>query len=683
VPQDARYRETCTTFHRCLSNESKPALPFPVVAPAAVASLAYLNARWSVNNDWRILSALARARIRQARLERKGRLNVFYSLEEFALSRRTADLPFLVFEGKTWSFREAYDMVLRFASWLHNNHGVKPREIVALDFVNCPQFVFLWLALWSLGAIPAFINYNLTGSPLIHSIRVSTARILIIDPDVQHVLTPEVEAELTSSTFLTDNPTTTPLKIIPFTATLQSSLPYHPPFRAPDSARSTIRPRDPAILVSTSGTTGLPKPAIVSWNKILVAARYCTLWVGLRPASHRNAPDRWYCCMPLYHSSASVLGFCGCLINGTTFVLGRRFSASGFWGEVRRGRATVVQYVGEMCRYLVTAPPERDPRDPGRDLDKQHNVRMAFGNGLRPDVWERFQARFGIETIAELYAATEGTSGAWNLSSNSFAAGAVGRNGVLAGLMIGREVCVVKVDYSTEMPYRDPETGLCVQMPRGEPGEVLYKLDERDVQEKFQGYYNSPGATSSKIIRDVLTKGDAYFRTGDILRWDSEGRWWFVDRIGDTFRWKSENVSTAEVAEILGRHPRVLEANVYGVEVPGYEGRAGCAAVMFDENYFAVGKEAEKEETMESLATFLKNSLPSYAVPVFLRVVKDMERTGNLKQTKQVLRQEGADWEKVVQGTGEELWWLPRSSTSFVRFGKEDWDRMKAGKAKL
>lgn len=597
-----------------------------------------------------------------------------------------------------------------------------------MDFMNCPQFVFLWLALWSLGAVPAFINYNLTGSPLVHSIRVSTARLLIVDPEIRSVLTPEVEAEITSPTFLSSTTnssssrpaSTSQLKIVHFTPTIQSSLPYQPAYRAPDSARCNTRPRDPAILIFTSGTTGLPKAAISSWNKLHVGCGYVASWIGLRPATSKT-PDRFYCCMPLYHSSGSLLGFTNCLMNGTTFVLGHRFSSSRFWKEICDSDATVLQYVGETCRYLLSAPPEPDPDNPTQNLDQKHKIRIAFGNGLRPDVWDRFKTRFGIATIAEFYAATEGTSGAWNYSSNSFAAGAVGRNGMIGGLIAGKQVRIVQLDYESEMPVRDSATGLCIALPRGEAGELLYALDPRDIEEKFQGYFGNESASRKKVIRDVAQKGDAWFRTGDILRWDAEGRWWFVDRIGDTYRWKSENVSTAEVGDVIGRFPGaaggvvVEEVNVYGVQIPGLEmeGRAGCAAIVFSKTNHNhnhnhaqktdLGKE-EKEALMADLATYLTHSLPRYSVPLFIRLVAHMARTGNMKQQKHVLRAEGVDLAVVEAQHGEEVWWLRRNRNHFdrsgngdgdadgvgqgeelryVRFTSRDWDALRAGRVRL
>jgi acyl-CoA synthetase (AMP-forming)/AMP-acid ligase II len=366
--------------------------------------------------------------------------------------------------------------------------------------------------------------------------------------------------------------------------------------------------------------------------------------------------------MPLYHTSGSVLGFCGCLASGATLSLGRKFATKSFWTEVHSTNATAIQYVGETCRYLLSAPPS--------PLDKDHSVRLAFGNGLRPDIWNRFKERFGIEAIAEFYSATEGASGTWNYSKNDFSRGAVGRVGSFGHFMTNSGTAIVDMDFETELPYRDPSTGLCKRVVEGYPGELLYKLDPEDVSIRFQGYYKNPDSTESKILRNVLKKGDAYFRTGDIMSFDSEGRTYFNDRIGDTFRWKSENVSTSEVSECLGLHPKVKEANVYGVEIPHHDGRAGCVAVVLDGNV--------DEGLMRDLAVHT-GRLPGFARPAFIRVVKgEMIVNGTNKQLKHIVRKEGVDPGRVGE---DELWWL--KGGNYVRFEMKDWDALNRGMVKL
>lgn len=373
--------------------------------------------------------------------------------------------------------------------------------------------------------------------------------------------------------------------------------------------------------------------------------------------------------MPLYHSSAAILGFCCVVAAAGTIAIGKKFSNKIFWKDVRESNTTCIQYVGETCRYLLAAPPEIDPIT-GENLDKKHKVRMAFGNGLRPDVWNRFKERFGIETIAEFYASTEGNAGSWNYSKNDFSKGAVGRNGVLGNIVVGSLSTIVELDWETERPRRDPVTGLCKKVKRGEPGEILFKLDAEDISKSFQGYFNNKDSTESKIMRDVLVKGDAYFRTGDMFIWDAEGRMYFNDRIGDTFRWKSENVSTSDVSECLGNHPVVQEANVYGVELPHHDGRAGCVSLVLAEE--------PNERLLSSLAEYAQKRLPKYAVPLFLRITKEMQATGNNKQQKHVVRAQGVDPEKTGK---DEMYWLKNGT--YVKFGRKDWEELNGGRVKL
>ena len=385
--------------------------------------------------------------------------------------------------------------------------------------------------------------------------------------------------------------------------------------------------------------------------------------------------------MPLYHSSACILGFMTCLMGGSTLVLGRKFSARNFWKDARENGATIVQYVGETLRYILAAAPDIDPVT-GEDLDKKHNIRMVFGNGLRPDIWNQFKERFNVPTIAEFYAATEGTSGSWNLSSNDFAAGAIGRNGALSEIIMGGGLAVVEVDQESQQPWRDPQTGLCRKVPRGDPGELLYAIDASDPAEKFQGYFRNSKATDGKILRDVIQKGDAYFRTGDMVRWDSSGRWYFSDRLGDTFRWKSENVSTSEVGEVIGSHPAIHEANVYGVALPNHDGRAGCVAVVFKHQVEAGNTSTVIEpssEVLNSLAQHALKNLPRFAAPLFLRVTPEMQGTGNNKQQKHVLRTEGVDPSLV--GSKDKLYWL--QGDKYVHYGPKEWSRLQGGQVKL
>lgn len=575
---------------------------------------------------------------------------MFYILEGHALGKQ-ANAVFIIFEGKQYTYKETYDLVLKYGTWLKIKHNVKPKEVVAMDMMNSATYVFLWFGIWSIGAKPAFINYNLTGKALAHCVAKSTARLFLVDPELQgnidevlraslvgvqiEILTPDVDADVLSTMGA----------------------------REPDSSRSEDKAQNMAALIFTSGTTGLPKPAIVSWTKVNGASGMVTSWASFQKS------DVFYTCMPLYHSSASLLGLCTTLANGSAIAIGKKFSTKTFWPEVRASNATIIQYVGELCRYLLAAPPQIDPRT-SENIDQANTVRMAFGNGLRPDVWNKFKERFDIGIIAEFYSATEGSSASWNYSKNDFSKGAIGRNGTLAYLLLSRVWAVVELNWETETPFRNPETGFCKKVNPGEPGEMLYKLDPNDIERGFQGYFNDSKSTSSKIIRDVFVKGDAYFRTGDMIAWDDQGRMFFNDRIGDTFRWKSENVSTNEVSEALGIHPSVHEANVYGVELPHHDGRAGCVAIVL--------ASPPNEQLLSDLASHAHRALPRFAVPLFLRFCKEMQSTGTLKQQKHVVRLQGVDPAKTGD---DDIFWL-RGGT-YVKFSNKDWQELTGGRVKL
>ncbi|KAL2179358.1 uncharacterized protein P884DRAFT_283292 [Thermothelomyces heterothallicus CBS 202.75] len=637
-------------------------LPLPVAAPAFAAAAAYINAKSQLSYDLRLLNSIVPTVARLAWWTTRGRINFFYRLEDLATSKSSENRVFLRFEDKSYTYAQVYDTVLRYADWLKERRGVKKGELVALDFQNTDTFIFLLFALWALGAVPALINYNLTGKPLAHCVRKATTRLVLVDPVVSGNVGEDVRSELSQVSFEVVTPE------------VEQQMLSHEPIRPPDDVRNDALANSMAILIYTSGTTGLPKAAIVSWSKVAVVGGFTSRWIG----TTKN--EVFYTAMPLYHSTAMLLGFLHTLSVGATFAMSRKFSTSGFWDDVRKHRANVIQYVGETCRYLLSAPPRTDPVT-GENLDRKHEVRVAFGNGLRPDVWNKFKERFGIETIAEFYGATEGNFATWNLSRNDFSMGAIGRSGALYNLILGRTVAVVEVDHDTELPYRDPKTGFCRRAPRGDPGELLFKLPPQDVESRFQGYYGDKEATSKKIMRDVFTKGDAWFRTGDVVRWDAENRVFFNDRIGDTFRWKSENVSTAEVAQVVGLHPGVLEANVYGVQLPRHEGRAGCAAVVFQKSALAGGVDGVPSvETLRTLAKHVRAGLPKYARPLFLRAVKggSLQTTGTNKQQKTNLRSEGVEPSKTGS---DNVFWL--KGDTYVRFRPEDWEALQGGKVKL
>lgn len=675
-------------------------------AAAAAAGLAYLDGRFALSYDYGLLSSLISAQIRLRFAERNDTLSLFYLLEAQAKSSNR-HRPWIISgqSGEKWSYAEAYETVLKYGTWLKSK-GVQKEEVVAMDFVNSEVFIWVWYGLWSIGAKPAFINYNLTGAPLFHTVRTSTASLVLVDQNGQEKFKESIMAEhgfaavpatvgqqsnqavygfdsdpsqvprsvqkqanKAAAHDQTEVNTTDPvhrkLEIVFFDKRLENHILSLQPTRVPDSERGNQQINSMAMLIYTSGTTGLPKAAIMSWGKAFVGAKFVQAWIGLK------STDVLYTSMPLYHSSASILGLGPVLRAGGAICLSKRFSHKTFWPEVRASKATIIQYVGETCRYLYSAP--------SSPLDKQHHVRAAFGNGLRPDVWESFKERFGIETVYEFYSATEAPSGLFNKSTNNFSAGAFGRNGTLAELIMGSTMHVARMDTdsSPPEPLRDPKTGLCQACDWNEAGELLFKLDAANIAQKFQGYWGNSKATSSKILRDVKTKGDAYFRSGDLIRRDKDGRWYFIDRIGDTFRWKAENVSTAEVADSLSKHPDVEEANVYGVQVPHHDGRAGCAAVILKS-----ATTSPSASTLKSIAEHAQKNLPGFAVPLWLRVTKQMHTTGTNKQQKHLFQRDGIN-AAAVEKEGDSLFWLDPQTKTYEKFTGKELERIEAREVRL
>lgn len=643
-----------------------PGLPLSIALPAAGAAATYLNGKYGIADDARSIARLVRGSLATKCLEFRDRVNAFYMLEDLAKNSSSANRTFLLLpsdfaaelgQRSQWTYAEAYETVLKYAAWLKQEFGVQKNEIVAIDFKNKPQFLWIWFALWSLGAQPAFINTNLRDKAFVHCVRISTARLLLVDPSVREVLTDDTRLELApdgrgrgvDAVILEDETAAT--------------IPAMEPYRAPDEVRAGTKLTDTAILIYTSGTTGLPKAAIVSWLKPHSAMHVSAGMLQL------SKNDKYYSAMPLYHTAASLLCVGACLGAGCTYVMGPRFSPRLFMKQVAESEATTMQYIGEMCRYLLSSQPSQ--------YDKAHKLRQAFGNGLRPDVWQGFKDRFNIPTIVEFYGATEGVGATLNNSSNSFTRGSIGKTGLLGRILGYNTTALLRFDHEADAPWRDPRTNLCTRCATNEPGEMVSALDAGAVQEKFQGYLGNDKATSGKILTNVFKKGDAWYRTGDLIRRDAEGRYWFVDRIGDTFRWKGENVSTNECSEALGSHPALREANVYGVQLPGHDGKAGCAAILLKD-----GRTFD-EQLRRDLAEHVRKRLPRYALPIFLRLVKkEFEVTGTVKQTKVQLRNEGVDPEKMGD---DEVLWLPNVGTSegYQDFEKRDWEALVGGQVKL
>jgi fatty-acyl-CoA synthase len=410
--------------------------------------------------------------------------------------------------------------------------------------------------------------------------------------------------------------------------------------------RKDVRAKDRAFFIYTSGTTGLPKAANFSHVRMLF------MMSGFVGALVPKASDRIYNPLPLYHATGGVCAVGLAFFTGGAVILKRKFSVGDFWQDIHKYDATMFAYIGELCRWLLNAPPAAHERD--------HHVRAITGNGLRPEIWQRFQERFAIPRIVEFYGATEGNVSMLNYDGT---VGSVGRvPGYIEWLLPAR---VVRFDVELEMPVRGPD-GLCIECGPDEAGEALGRISKRAGRD-FEGYTKASD-TQKKILHDVFKKGDAWFRTGDLMRRDQHGYFYFVDRIGDTFRWKGENVATSEVAEALTTVPGIREVNVYGVTVPGADGRAGMAALVVDGTFDVTG-----------LAKRLEGHLSPFARPCFLRLQPEIEVTGTFKQRKVELVAEGFDPGKIA----DPLYWYDPATRRYEKLTAAIYDDITNDRIKL
>jgi fatty-acyl-CoA synthase len=552
-----------------------------------------------VRQDLRFVRDAARAYA----ILRKVRPDSEISFVDF-VEERVAAAPHrlaILFEGRKITNAELEAAANRVARWA-SAQGIGRGDVVGLLMENRPEYVITWLGLAKLGAVTALLNTNLRGGPLAHSLDVADAKHLVVGAELG-------EAIESAQPYVKSWPTLWATGgALPGAADLDAELARRSPDPIDREVRRGLKAADKLFYIYTSGTTGLPKAANISH------LRACMMGGGAAGAQQLGVEDRVYVALPLYHSAGGVMAAGSALMSGGVMVLARKFSASRFWTDCRENEVTSFQYIGELCRYLLHTPEHPD--------EQRHRVRVCIGNGLRPEIWERFQERFNIPRIIEFYGATEGNVALMNLDGK---VGAVGRLPRLLRAAMG--VALIRYDVAKDEPMRGPD-GFCIPCKPGEVGEAIGRIT---AVSRFEGYSNAE-ATEKKILRGVFKKGDAYFRTGDLMRLDSEDYFYFVDRIGDTFRWKGENVSTNEVAEVLSLAPGVKEANVYGVAVPGKDGRAGMAALVVDDGFDAT-----------KLAERCARELPAYARPLFLRLLPQIEVTGTFKHRKVELVKEGFD----------------------------------------
>jgi fatty-acyl-CoA synthase len=522
------------------------------------------------------------------------------------LAEQFGEAPALIAKEGTLSYRGLAARSNQYARWGLAS-GLKPGDAVCLMMPNCAEYMAVWLGLTRIGAVTALINNHLAGDALVHSINIAAPKAVIAGGEAASRIA-QVRARL---------PAGLPCRVLGESAHDMSSLAPELAAIPDDAWRDSEAAPAPigatALYIYTSGTTGLPKAAKVSHYRVMQWSHWFAGLMDTQPG------DRMFNCLPLYHSVGGVVATGATLVGGGAVVIRARFSASDFWRDVREERCTLFQYIGELCRYLVNAPHQ--------DIETAHSLRIACGNGLRPEVWEPFQRRFKIPRILEYYASTEGNFSLYNCEGRP---GAIGK--IPSFLAHRLPVALLRFDVEEGEPRRN-EAGFCERCAPNEVGEAVGLIpgEANELAGRFEGYAD-PEASARKVLRNVFKEGDSWYRTGDLMRRDEAGFYYFVDRVGETYRWKGENVSTAEVLTALTAAPGVVDGVVYGVTVPGADGRAGTAALVVDGKF-----------DLDTFRTDIAQRLPAYARPVFLRLLRSIETTGTFKPRKQELMQEGFD----------------------------------------
>src|SRR5271163_417129 len=558
-----------------------------------------------------------------------------------SLGERFGDASALLSPGKVLTYRALAERSRRHASWAHRQ-GLSSGDVVCLMMPNCPEYLAIWLGITRVGAIVALLNTNLVGDSLAHAINVVAPKHVIVDTTLVDVVA-DLKGRVSPSTLIWGpGENVRGLPRVDREVDGEAARNVGTECRLPTLA-------DRALYIYTSGTTGLPKAVNVSHFRLMQWSHWFAGMMDTRPE------DRIYNCLPMYHSVGGVTAIGAALVNGASVEIRERFSASHFWEDIVESRCTIFQYIGELCRYLVNTAPH--------PAEAQHQLRLACGNGLSADVWEKFQSRFHVPQILEFYAATEANFSLFNCEGK---VGAIGR--IPSFLRQRLSVALVKFDHDAQVPLR-AEDGHCIRCSTNEVGEAISQIveDATSGGGRFEGYADK-AATEKKILRNVFAKGDAWYRSGDLMRKDESGFFYFVDRIGDTFRWKGENVSTVEVAAQVTSFPDVAEAVVYGVTIPGNEGRAGMVAAVVRDNF--------------DLAAFhrhLVKELPDYARPLFLRILKTIETTSTFKPRKSDLTHESYD----PSTTTDAIYFNDPVRQAFVKIDSELLEKIRAGQFRL
>lgn len=544
------------------------------------------------------------------------------SLDDLALTH--GDRLALLGDADQFSYCALAALANRYARWTLKQ-GKGRGDVVCLLMPNSPKYAAVWLGISRTRCAVALINTNLVGEALLATILASEGSVLIVEAS----LVPMVEA------IAAQLPAGLQIWICGSSAQtlwprIESDIGMLDGARIGNTECQLPELTDRAILIFTSGTTGFPKAVNVTHGRVLEWSLWFAGMMDVEPA------DRLYDCLPMYHSTGGIVAIGAMLIKGGSVVIRARFSASRFWDDVTDLGCTIFQYIGELCRYLCQSPPH--PKE------RSHRIRLACGNGLQAEVWKEFQSRFNVPKVLEFYAATEGVVSLYNCEGKP---GAIGR--IPKFLSHSYAVAIIRIDTETSSPLRD-ENGFCIACGDDEHGEAIGLLQHAAAAplRSFDGYTDRV-ASELKVLRNVFLTGDKWFRTGDLMRRDSMGFFYFVDRIGDTYRWRGENVSTTQVNKVIRACKGVTDSIVYGVTVPGNEGRAGMAAICTSDDF-----------DMVDLQAHLTAHLPVYAQPLFLRLSKRLEITSTFKLTTGTYAREG------YARASEPVWFNDRASGRFV-----------------
>ena len=548
-------------------------------------------------------------------------------------TNRFAERPFLYFEDEMWTYADTNKAANILATYLTST-GVKHGDRIVLFMENRPSFVISLLALNKIGAIAVLINTSLTGDPLIHCINSSDSIKCIVGAEQADALEDVLDQiNITKQEDFLWSKDTDQYSLPDWAIDLQAQLDNSNDKNLDET--NSVKAKDVACYIFTSGTTGVPKAAICPNQKLIAAS------INIKMAGYRiNEKDCMHNSLPLYHSTGLMLGLCAVVQAGASTFIKRKFSATSFWDEVQKYNTTALVYIGELCRYLANSEP--------RQAEQNNPLKVMVGNGLRPDVWDTFKDRFQVNRIVEIYGASEGNALFMNLLNKNKTIG-----------MTNADVALIEYDVAEDEVLKTDD-GFCKRILNHDPGLLIVRIGPNAV---FNGYTDAQ-ATEKKILRNVFDEGDAWFNTGDLIKTVDVGyslgktHYQFVDRIGDTFRWKSENVSTNEVGEILNGYKDVNMSNVYGVQIPGCEGRAGMAAFSLED--------AESFD-WQAFSDYVENSLPKYARPLFIRIIQEMDTTGTFKLKKNDLRNEAFDIGKV----SDPIYCLKPNSSNYVALDNE------------